>query len=88
MNYVELSYDALNAHYNGVNEAMRYKIIKAMNNGDSIEDLDEILTEWVLTQHKQTLLNSLVERKQNERQAEAQEQVTPTAPPQIPNAEN
>tara|TARA_Y100000004_G_C8800518_1_gene363179 strand:- start:196 stop:372 length:177 start_codon:yes stop_codon:yes gene_type:complete len=57
-----------------------------MNNGGDLDELDAILDKWVLAQHKQAMLNSMVERKTNEAPPQQQTiQTEPNAPTQIEN---
>jgi len=63
MNYVELTYNALNSKYNSIAEEKRYEVIKLMNDGGSIEDIDNGISEWALSIQKGQLLNSMVDRK-------------------------
>ena len=73
MNYVELTYNALNATYNAKAEEKRFEVIKLMNDGGSIQEIDMAIEEWALAIQKGQLLNSMVDRK-DETQA-GQEQV-------------
>lgn len=85
MNYVELTYEAMNSRLETIQTECRYETIKLMNNGGDIDELDGILDKWVLAQHKQAMLNSMVERKQNEVPPQPQIQTEPNAPTQIEN---
>ena len=86
MNYVELTYEAMNIKLESVQTECRYETIKLMNEGGDIDELDAILDRWVLAQHKQAMLNSMGERKQNETApAQPQIQTEPNAPTQIEN---
>ena len=76
MNYVELTYNALNATYGAKAEEKRFQVIKLMNDGGSIEEIDMAIEEWALAIQKGQLLNSMVDRK-DETQA-GQEQVAST----------
>jgi len=76
MNYVELTYNALNATYNAKAEEKRFEVIKLMNDGGSIQEIDMAIEEWALAIQKGQLLNSMVDRK-DETQA-GQEQVAST----------
>ena len=76
MNYVELTYNALNATYNAKAEEKRFEVIKLMNDGGSIQEIDMAIEEWALSIQKGQLLNSMVDRK-DETQA-GQEQVAST----------
>lgn len=73
MNYVELTYNALNSTYNAKAEEKRFEVIKLMNDGGSIQEIDMAIEEWALAIQKGQLLNSMVDRK-DETQA-GQEQV-------------
>lgn len=63
MNYVELTYNALNATYNAKAEEKRFEVIKLMNDGGSIQEIDIAVEEWALAIQKGQLLNSMVDRK-------------------------
>ncbi len=76
MNYVELTYNALNSTYNAKAEEKRFEVIKLMNDGGSIQEIDMAIEEWALAIQKGQLLNSMVDRK-DETQA-GQEQVAST----------
>lgn len=76
MNYVELTYNALNATYNAKAEEKRFEVIKLMNDGGSIQEIDMAIEEWAIAIQKGQLLNSMVDRK-DETQA-GQEQVAST----------
>jgi len=76
MNYVELTYNALNSTYNAKAEEKRFQVIKLMNDGGSIQEIDMAIEEWALAIQKGQLLNSMVDRK-DETQA-GQEQVAST----------
>ena len=84
MNYVELTYEAMNIKLESVQTECRYETIKLMNEGGDIDELDAILDRWVLAQHKQAMLNSMVERKTNEAPQQTI-QTEPNAPTQIEN---
>jgi len=86
MNYVELTYESMNSRLETIQTECRYETIKLMNNGGDLDELDAILDKWVLAQHKQAMLNSMVERKQNEAPPQQQTiQTEPNAPTQIEN---
>ena len=86
MNYVELTYESMNSRLETIQTECRYETIKLMNNGGDLDELDAILDKWVLAQHKQAMLNSMVDRKQNETApAPPQIQTEPNAPTQIEN---
>lgn len=76
MNYVELTYNALNSTYNAKAEEKRFEVIKLMNDGGSIQEIDMAIEEWAIAIQKGQLLNSMVDRK-DETQA-GQEQVAST----------
>ena len=76
MNYVELTYNALNSTYTAKAEEKRFEVIKLMNDGGSIQEIDMAIEEWALAIQKGQLLNSMVDRK-DETQA-GQEQVAST----------
>ena len=63
MNYVELTYNALNSTYNSKAVEKRFEVIKLMNDGGSIEEIDIAIEEWALVIQKGQLLNSMVDRK-------------------------
>ncbi len=77
MNYVELTYNALSAQYAATAEKLRLKVIKEMNDGADIHTIDVAIEEWALSIQKTSLLNSMVDRK-DETQA-GQEQVADVA---------
>ena len=85
MNYVELTYESMNSRLETIQTECRYETIKLMNNGGDLDELDAILDKWVLAQHKQAMLNSMVERKTNEAPPQQTIQTEPNAPTQIEN---
>ena len=52
MNYVELTYNALNSTYNAKAEEKRFEVIKLMNDGGSIQEIDMAIEEWALVIQK------------------------------------
>tara|TARA_R110000787_G_scaffold36240_3_gene92739 strand:- start:703 stop:957 length:255 start_codon:yes stop_codon:yes gene_type:complete len=75
MNYVELAYNALNAKYNSIAEEKRYEVIRLMNEGGSVEEIDTEISVWALSLQKGQLLNSMVDRKD---ETQIQEPITET----------
>tara|TARA_B100000287_G_scaffold422360_1_gene464215 strand:+ start:540 stop:785 length:246 start_codon:yes stop_codon:yes gene_type:complete len=63
MNYVELTYNALSAKYTAHCEDMRLKVIKEMNDGNNLDEIDGAIESWAITIQKINLLNSMVDRK-------------------------
>ena len=81
MNYVELTYNALNATYGAKAEEKRFQVIKLMNDGGSIEEIDMAIEEWALAIQKGQLLNSMVDKKDETQTQTSQEQSGGIAPP-------
>ena len=59
MNYVELTYEAMNIKLESEQTNCRYETIKLMNEGGDIDELDAIFDRWVLGEHKQQILNAI-----------------------------